>query len=82
MFQQPTIKEHIAHHEALGSKLIAAGPLKSRPEDRVVGIIIFEAESEEAAEQWLSKDPAVAGKVLTASVRQWGVSNVRGYRRE
>jgi uncharacterized protein YciI len=47
-----------------------------------VGIIIFEAESEEAAEQWLVKDPAVVSKVLNASVRQWGVSNIRGYRRE
>lgn len=82
IFQQPTIKEHIAHHEALGRKLIAAGPLRSRPEDMVVGIVIFEAESEEAAEQWLGKDPAVVGKVLSASVRQWGVSNIRGYRRE
>jgi uncharacterized protein YciI len=82
IFQQPTIKEHLAHHEALGDKLIAAGPLKALPEDEVVGIIIFEAESEEAAEQWLGKDPAVAGKVLSASVRQWGVSHIRGYRRE
>ena len=82
IFQQPTIKEHIAHHEALGDKLIAAGPLRALPEDRVVGIIIFEAESEEVAKQWLGKDPAVAGKVLSANVRQWAVSNVRGYRRE
>jgi uncharacterized protein YciI len=82
IFEHPTIKEHIAHHEALGGKLIAAGPLRARPEDRLVGIIIFEAESEEVAEQWLVKDPAVVSKVLNASVRQWGATNIRGYRRE
>jgi hypothetical protein len=38
--------------------------------------------SEQAADQWLSKDPAVAAKVLNASVRQWGVSNIRGFRGE
>ena len=81
IFQQPAMKEHIAHHEALGERLIAAGPLKALPGDKVVGIIVFEAESEEAAEQWLGKDPAVVGKVLNASVRQWGVSSIRGYRR-
>lgn len=82
IFEQPSIKEHIAHHEALGDKLIAAGPLKALPGDRVVGIIVFEAESEEAARLWLSKDPAIAGKVLSGSVQQWGASNIRGYRRE
>jgi uncharacterized protein YciI len=80
IFEQPTIKEHIAHHEALGNKLIAAGPLKALSEDKTVGIIVFEAESEEKAQQWLRQDPAVIGKVLNASVGQWGVSGVREFR--
>lgn len=79
IFQQPSIKEHIAHHEALGKKLIAAGPLKALPEDKIVGIIVFEAESEEVAQQWLRKDPAVVNKVFDATVRQWGVSSIREF---
>ena len=82
IFQQPTIKEHIAHHEALGDKLIAAGPLKALPEDKIIGIIVFETESEEAAEQWLKKDPAVVSKVLNATVRQWGASSIREFNRK
>ncbi len=79
IYQQPTIKEHIEHHEALGDKLIAAGPLKALPEDKTVGIIVFKAESDEAASHWLEKDPAVVGKVLNATVRQWGVSGIREF---
>lgn len=82
VFQQPTIKEHIAHHEALGDKLIAAGPLKALPEDKIIGIVVFEAESEEQAGQWLVKDPAVVGKVLNATVRQWGASSIREFGRK
>ena len=82
IFQQSTIKEHIAHHEALGDKLIAAGPLKALPEDRTIGIVVFEAESEEQAGQWLGKDPAVVSKVLNATVRQWGAPRIREFNRK
>lgn len=82
IFHQPTIKEHVAHHEALGDKLIAAGPLKALPEDKTVGIIVLKAESEEAARQWLEKDPAVVGKVFNAAVRQWGASSIREFNQE
>ena len=80
--EQHRVKEHIAYTEALGNKLIAGGLLRSARPDQVVGMIIFEAASTQAAEQWLRKDPAVVGKVLRASVRQWEVSNIRAYRQE
>lgn len=78
IFQQPTITEHIAHHEALGDKLIAAGPLKILPEDKVVGVIVLEAEGDEEAQRWFRKDPAIVGKVLSGIVRQLGDLSDKG----
>jgi uncharacterized protein YciI len=79
--EQTNIRDHIAYTEALEDMLIAGGLLTALADDNVVGMIIFEAESADAAKQWLGKDPGVAGKVLSASMRQWDVSNIRGYRR-
>lgn len=82
LFQQPSVREHIQHHEALGERLIAAGPLRTHQEDRSVGIVVFMEKSESDAQQWLHSDPAIVTQVLRANVRQWGVSRVRGYHRD
>lgn len=82
LFQQRGVREHVQHHEALGERLIAAGPLRAEGDDEPVGIVVFLAESAAGAEQWLQGDPAVAQGVLSARVRQWGISEVRAYRRD
>ncbi len=77
LFEQRGVREHIAHHEALGARLIAAGPF--RPKDGVpwVGMVLFSAASDEEAARWLEEDPAVRLGVLTARVLRWGVREVR-----
>jgi uncharacterized protein YciI len=74
---QPTIREHVAHHEALGMRLIAAAPFAPRGGDPAVGMVVFVAASAADAQRWLAQDPAVRGGVLRATLRRWGVSAVR-----
>jgi uncharacterized protein YciI len=75
---QPTIREHVAHHEALGTRLIAAAPFAARGGDPAVGMVVFVATSAADAQRWLEQDPAVLGGVMRATLRRWGVSAVRG----
>jgi uncharacterized protein YciI len=75
---QPTIREHVAQHEALGTRLIAAAPFAPRAGDPAVGMVVFVAASAADAQRWLDQDPAVLGGVMRAILRRWGVSAVRG----
>jgi uncharacterized protein YciI len=75
---QPSIREHVAHHEALGTSLIAAAPFAPRGGDPAVGMVVFVAASAADAERWLDQDPAVSSGVMRATLRRWGVSAVRG----
>lgn len=79
IYQQPSIAEHVRHHEVLGPRLIAAGALRAAPEDPVVGLIVFEAADAAEAEEWFRRDPAVAAGVLAGEVRQWGLRSIRAY---
>ena len=72
IFEQRGVREHVAHHEALGPRLVAAGPLRARDADTLVGIIVFCADDERAAEEWLARDPAIVSGVLVGIVREWG----------
>lgn len=80
--EQAFIKEHITYTGALGARAIAGGITKSVGDDQGVGMIVFEASSPQAAEQWLRQDPAVKAKVLNATLREWDVSSIRAYKRQ
>jgi uncharacterized protein YciI len=77
--EQANIKDHVAYSESLGEKFISGGLLGTLTEDKVLGMVVFEADSAEAAKQWVSKDPGVMSSVLSANVRQWQVSKIRAY---
>ena len=81
IFEQPSIKEHIAHHEALGASLVAAGPLRQEPGSKTAGVVIIKARDLSAAREWLSSDPAVVSGTLQASIAQWRVSRISAYER-
>jgi uncharacterized protein YciI len=78
-FEQAGIHEHILHHEALAVRLIGAAPFVMGPDDSTVGLIVFEAENQDAAQAWLAADPAVVNGVLKAVVREWRVSRVKAF---
>lgn len=80
LFEQASIRAHIAHHEALGSRLIGAGPLRGAPEGIVGAILIFARDAAEA-ETWLQADPAVRAGTLSAAIAEWSTTEIRAYRR-
>ena len=77
--EQANIKEHIAYGQTLGPKFLAGGLLGTLTEDKVLGMVVFEAENLEAAKQWVSQDPGVQNRVLSASVRHWQVKSIKAY---
>lgn len=76
---QANIKEHIAYSQTLGRKFLAGGLLGTLSEDKVLGMVVFEAENIEAAKQWVSQDPGVKSSVLSANVRHWQVTSIKAY---
>ncbi|KRB49138.1 hypothetical protein ASE04_18325 [Rhizobium sp. Root708] len=77
--EQVSIEDHIAYGQTIKDKFLAGGLLGTLTDDNVLGMVVFEAENIEAAEQWVSHDPGVENGVLTAKVRQWQVSSIRAY---
>jgi uncharacterized protein YciI len=77
--EQANIKDHIAYGQTLGGKFVAGGLLGTLTEDKVLGMVVFEADNIEAAKQWVSRDPGVQNNVLSANVRYWQVTNIRPY---
>ncbi len=77
--EQSKIKEHIAYGQTLGRKFLAGGLLGTLTEDKVLGMVVFEAANIEAAKQWVNQDPGVKSGVLSASVRQWQVTSIKAY---
>lgn len=77
-FESPTVAEeeaigaHFAHLRALlaAGTLILAGPCL----DGAFGLVVFEADGDEAAEQLMASDPAVVAGVMTAEVHPFRVS--------
>ena len=46
----------------------------TEPLDKTFGLVIFKAESHEAAERFMNDDPAVVAKVMTATLHPYAVS--------
>ena len=44
------------------------------PMDRRFGLVIFEAEGEEAAQAFMQSDPAVTGGVMTATLHPYSIA--------
>jgi hypothetical protein len=82
-FQQTSIPEHMQFLRGNADKLIGAAPFQQGlavgASDRAVGMVIVMAASQQDAETLITGDPAIASKVMTATVRRWLVERVRGY---
>ncbi|CAN7741485.1 YciI family protein [Rhizobium leguminosarum] len=77
--EQANIKDHVAYGQTLGGKFLAGGLLGSLTDDKVLGMVVFEAENIEAAKQWVSQDPGIQNNVLSATVRHWQVTNIKAF---
>jgi len=74
--EDQVMTDHFAYLTSLLDEgtLILAGPSL----DPVFGLIIFEAEDEEAARRLIERDPSVAAGVQTAELHPFRASLVRG----
>lgn len=64
--------EHLKQATAAGKVVLAGRTQESG--DKTFGIVIFEAESESAAKDFMSSDPAVVGGLMTATVHPFAVA--------
>ena len=66
---------HFAHLKAATAegKVILAGRTLE-PGDKTFGLVIFEAADETAAKVFMESDPAVVGKIMTATVHPYAVA--------
>jgi uncharacterized protein YciI len=74
-----TVATHFAHLKAAtaeGKVILAGRTLESG--SRTFGIVIFEAADEAAATKFMNSDPAVAAKVMTATMHPYQVALQRG----
>ena len=76
--EQAVVREHFDHLTRLleDGRLILAG--RTLTKGSVLGIVVFEAESEEAAEEIMAKDPAVARGVMRATLHPYRIALARG----
>jgi uncharacterized protein YciI len=58
---------------AATGKVILAGRTSEAP-DKTFGIVVFEAESEDAARKFMEDDPAVKAGVMTATLHPYAVA--------
>ncbi|MBK9624873.1 MAG: hypothetical protein KBA96_05540 [Rhodocyclaceae bacterium] len=58
---------------AKSGQVILAGRT-TEPLDKTFGLVIFKAESHEAAERFMNEDPAVAAKLMTATLHPYAVA--------
>jgi len=83
VFEQAGINGHMQFLRANSDKLIGAGRFRQGTEpgstDRMVGMVVLLAATQEEAERLIANDPAVVGNVMGATVRQWLAERVRGY---
>ena len=73
--EEATINKHFDRLEkALGDgRLILAGPCL----DGAFGIVVFQANSEEEAKEFMKKDPAVSEGIMTAELHPFRVSLIQ-----
>ena len=70
-----TVSTHFAHLKAAtadGKVIMAGRTLESG--SRTFGIVVFEAADDEAATKFMNSDPAVAGKVMTATMHPYQIA--------
>ena len=70
-----TVGTHFAHLKAATAegKVILAGRTLE-PGSKTFGLVIFEAEDEDAARTFMNRDPAVAAQVMTATLHPYQVA--------
>jgi hypothetical protein len=82
-FQQTGITDHMQFLRTNGEKLLAGAPfqqgLPAGATDQTVGMILLLAATQEEAETLVASDPAVASRLMKATVRRWLVERVKGY---
>ncbi|MDC6167447.1 hypothetical protein [Paucibacter sp. XJ19-41] len=61
MADQPGLAGHVEHHEALGPRLIAAGPLAVLRGKSLYALLVYQAPDDADAQSWLNADPALRG---------------------
>ena len=83
VFEQASINEHMQFLRANTDTLIGAGPFRQGMEpgaaDRIVGMVVLLAATQEDAERLIASDPAVVGNVMRVTVRRWLAERVRSY---
>jgi uncharacterized protein YciI len=83
VFEQTGINGHMQFLRANSDKLIGAGRFRQGTEpnatDRMVGMVVLLATTQEEAERLIANDPAVVGNVMRATVRQWLAERIRSY---
>ncbi len=83
VFEQAGINGHMQFLRANSDKLIGAGRFRQGTEpnatDRMVGMVVLLAATQEEAERLIANDPAVVGNVMRATVRQWLAERIRSY---
>jgi len=81
-FQQASIPEHMQFLRTLGEPLVGAGPFRQGvapgTADRVVGMVIVRAASQEEAQALIARDPGIVSNVMKATVRSWMTEGLRG----
>ena len=82
-FEQAGINEHMQFLRSNSNTLIGAGPFRQGigpgATDRTVGMVVLLAATQDEAERLIATDPAVVGKLMRATVRQWLAERVRSY---
>jgi hypothetical protein len=82
-FEQAGIGGHIQFLRTNADKLVGAAPfgdsLAAGSSDRIVGMVIIAAASQQEAESLIAGDPAVSSKLMKATVRRWMVDRLKAY---
>lgn len=70
------MREHFAYLKSkfAAGELLLAGPCS----DAAFGIVIFEAESEQAALEFMNNDPSVKQRVMGAELHEYRISLMKG----
>jgi len=80
---QVGINGHMQHLRANSTKLLAAGRFEQGSgvggTDRTVGMVVVAAANQEEAEALVAADPAISGRLMTATVRRWLVERIKPY---
>ncbi len=76
--EQAVVREHFDHLTRMleNGRLILAG--RTLSPGSVLGMVVFEAESEDEARQTMANDPAVAKGVMRATLHPYRVALARG----